>query len=380
MASQDGKFRTRTRADDAGRDIKQQADGRTDLSADLSADLSPKALATGEALAKVDAGRKAEDRAARAADTAQKRLADATRKGEQRRDRHRKEQLRRDFNRQGEDRKAAEQKQAAAKLEAQKRAAEQKEQNRADERKAAATQEARKYAAGQKAAARARSADQVREDFKRQNGDLMDGQKQQLSALSKQRTRERDSFADNRDEAIRHHAGRIQEIDGREKQAAIALAKQHDSLAGRLSAVTKKGRDRQEQERQGLAEKFESQRMTQHRDLAARQERQGENEQKARLRHGLEFKAMREGHVAARREQSHWQDNNRNRLVKERVSAEREPLAREFNRGVQEQALTRAFNPTPSGFPVPKHRQQQPQQQEQQKAQDRDPPALTLSR
>jgi hypothetical protein len=208
----------------------------------------------------------------------------------------------------------------------------------------------------------------------------MDGQKQQLSALSKQRTRERDSFADNRDEAIRHHAGRIQEIDGREKQAAIALAKQHDSLAGRLSAVTQKGRDRQEQERTALAEKFESQRITQHRDLAARQKRQAENEQKARLRYGMELKAMREGHIAVRREQRGWQDNNQHRLIKERVTAQREPLAREFSRAAQENTLTRAFNPTPSGFPVPKHRQQQPQQQEQQKAQDRDPPAHALTR
>jgi hypothetical protein len=230
-------------------------------------------------------------------------------------------------------------------------------------------------------ALRVRSADEVREDFKRQNGELLDGQKQQFSAVSRQRARELDSFAANRAEAIKHHAGRIQEIDGREKKAAIELAKKHDSLAGRLSAFTKKGRDRQEQERQGLAEKFESQRMQQHRDLAARQERQAENEQKARLRYGMELKAMREGHVAVRREQRGWQDNNRDRLIKERVNAQREPLAREFNRGAQEKTLTRAFNPAPSGFPVPKHRQQQQPDRsaealakaEQQKAQERDP-------
>jgi hypothetical protein len=337
MASQDGQSRTR-------------ADKRK------AAHLSAEALA------------KAEELAARAAETAQKRLADATRKGEQRRQRQRKDQLRRDFNRQGEDRKAAEQRQAAHHAAAKQEA----RQRRAEQTQAGRTQEARKTAREYKAAARARSADEVREDFKRQNADLLDGQKQQLSAASKHRARELESFAANRDEAIRHHAGRIQEIDGREKQAAIELAKQHDSLARRLSAFTKTGRDRQAQERNALAAKFESQRMTQHRDLAARQERQAENEQKARLRYAQEFKAMREGHVAARREQRDWQDNNRNRLVKQRISARREPLAREFSRAAQENTLTRAFNPTPSGFPVPKHRQQQPdQQQEQQKAQER---------
>ena len=316
--------------------------------ADGRADLSPKPWRRGSA-------RPQTERAARAADIAQQRVAAADRKAEQRRDRDRKEKVRRDFNREGEDRKAAEQKQAAAKQEAQKQANERKAAAHVADRQKAQQRDrpASQFAALR--ALRARSADEVREDFKRQNADLLDGQTQQFSALSKQRTRERDSFAANRDEAIRHHAGRIQEIDGREKQAAIALAKQHDSLAGRLSAVTKKGRDRQEQERTALAHKFESQRITQHRDLAARQERQAENEQKARLRYGMELKAMREGHIAVRREQRGWQDNNQHRLIKERVNAQREPLAREFNRGAQEKTLTRAFNPTPSGFPVPKH-------------------------
>jgi hypothetical protein len=197
-------------------------------------------------------------------------------------------------------------------------------------------------------ALRTRSADEVREDFKRQHGELMEGQNQQFAAASKQRTRERDSFAANRDEAIRHHAGRIQEINSREVKAAQELAKRHDSLAGRLSAFTKKGRDRQEQERNALAEKFENQRMQQHRDLAALQERQAENEQKARLRYGLELKTMREGHIAVRREQRGWQDNNQHRLIKERVSVQRDAATRALfpdRQKVQERdPPTRAFN------------------------------------
>ena len=207
MASQDGNSRT-----------KRQPNARTDLSAG--------------ALAKADAGRKAaqerkaekatQERETRAADIAQQRVAAADRKAE-----HsaatgmRKEQVRRDFNREGEDRKAAEQKQAAAKQEAQKQANERKapalyaaERQKAQQARAPASQ----FAALR--ALRARSADEVREDFKRQQGELLDGQTQQFSTLSKHRARERDSFAANRDEAIRHHAGRIQEIDGREKQAA----------------------------------------------------------------------------------------------------------------------------------------------------------------
>jgi len=69
---------------------------------------------------------------------------------------------------------------------------------------------------------------------------------------------------------------------------------------------------------------------------------QAENEQKARLRYGLELKTMREGHIAVRREQRGWQDNNQHRLIKERVNAQREALGREFNRAAQENTLTRA--------------------------------------
>jgi hypothetical protein len=134
-------------------------------------------------------------------------------------------------------------------------------------------------------------------------------------------------------------------------KAAQELAKKQNSIGGRLSGLTKKGRDRQEQERQGLAEKFENDRMKQHRDLAARQERQAENEQKARLRYGMELKAMREGHVATRSEQRGWQDTNRPRLIERSVTARRQEAAQTLRQERQMQdrerePLTRTFSAT----------------------------------
>jgi hypothetical protein len=41
-----------------------------------------------------------------------------------------------------------------------------------------------------------------------------------MPAVSRQRTRELESFTANRAEAIRHHAGRIEEINSREVKAA----------------------------------------------------------------------------------------------------------------------------------------------------------------
>jgi hypothetical protein len=196
-----------------------------------------------------------------------------------------------------------------------------------------------------------RAAADVRDDFKRQNHDLVHGQGLQYSAVSRQRTRELESFAANRAEAIRHHAGRIEEINSREVKAAQELAKKQNSIGGRLSAFTKKGRDRQEQERQGLAEKFENDRMKQHRDLAALQERQAGNEQKARLRYGMELKAMREGHVATRSEQRGWQDTNRPRLIERSVTARRQEAAQtlrqeRLTQDREREPLTRTFSAT----------------------------------
>ena len=131
-------------------------------------------------------------------------------------------------------------------------------------------------------------------------------------------------------------------------KAAQELAKKQNSIGGRLSRLTKKGRDRQERERQGLAEKFENQRMKQHRDLAALQERQTANEQTARLRNGQELKAMREGHVAARDKQHVWQRDNRDSLIQQAVTARRDAATRalfpERQKAQEREPPTRAFN------------------------------------
>ena len=131
-------------------------------------------------------------------------------------------------------------------------------------------------------------------------------------------------------------------------KAAQELAKRHDSLAGRLSRFTKKGRDRQERERQGLTEKFENRPDETAPLLAALQERQAQNEQTARLRYGQELKAMREGHVANRSQQRGWQDANRPRLIERGVTARRQEAARTLRQERQAQRqerepLTRAF-------------------------------------
>jgi hypothetical protein len=193
-----------------------------------------------------------------------------------------------------------------------------------------------------------RAAAEVRADFDRHHHELLRSQGQQFAASWVQRTREIESYAVNRAEAIKQHEADIKAIDKREKRASVELSMKHSTICERVSALTKKGRDRQEQERQGLAGGFEAQRMKKHRDLAALQERQAQNEQKARLRYGQEHKVMREGHLADRSKQRVWQDGNRPRLVRERVTAHRQDAARTLrqDRQKQREPLTRTFNQT----------------------------------
>jgi hypothetical protein len=92
---------------------------------------------------------------------------------------------------------------------------------------------------------RTRADDDVGRDFKRQSAELLQGQRLQFSASWKHRVRELESYAANRAEAIKQHAARIEAINGREVKAAQEMAKKQNSIAGRLSGLTKKGRDRQ---------------------------------------------------------------------------------------------------------------------------------------
>ena len=127
-------------------------------------------------------------------------------------------------------------------------------------------------------------------DFERQHGELLDGQTQQFSALSKQRPGKRDSFAANREEAIRHHAGRVQGRSTDAKSKPLSNSKKTNSVAGRLSAFTEKGRDRRAGGGRGfLLKTLKTEGLARRRDLAARQDGGGERtESPPAPRHGIE--------------------------------------------------------------------------------------------
>jgi hypothetical protein len=220
---------------------------------------------------RTDAERKtAQERAARTAATAQKRVADASRKAEQRRDRLRKEQVRRDFNRTAEDKKAAEQKQTAAKQEAQKRA---------DERKAAAW---------------------VAQRQKAQAADSLAEERRQTDRLRNQHREENRSLKSNESAALDRHWHAIKRIDGAEQRALDEFDVKRAGLTGRAAELVK-GKDHFDRQRAEIGKRHEADRMKQHRDLEALKERQFKIAQETRLRQVQERKAIFDRHRDERR-------------------------------------------------------------------------------
>lgn len=159
------------------------------------------------------------------------------------------------------------------------------------------------------------------------------------------------SFAANRDEAIDRHREAVRGIDAAEEHAFRQLHARQNSLRGRVSGLFK-GRGHHERQREELAERFEARRMAQHRDLARLQERQHEAEQKARLRHAAEHKAMQERQQRERDEVAKRQEVNREREIGARAEAIQKARAHEQGRRM-EQAFGHASRP-------PQH-QQEPQ-------------------
>lgn len=151
------------------------------------------------------------------------------------------------------------------------------------------------------------------------------------------------SFAANRDEAIDRHRDSVKAIDAAEERAFRQLHAQQTSLRGRVSGLFK-GRGHQERQREELADQFEARRVAQHRDLARLQERQHEAEQKARLRHAAEHKAMQERQQRERDEVAKRQEVNRGREIGARAEAIQKARAHEQGRKL-EQAFGHASTP-----------------------------------
>jgi len=260
-----------------------------------------------------------EDAAARSRSSfaaADRRRKEAALTGEQKAER----QKAADERKAGQQRAADQKRDAAAKQEAAKkdeaRKAEQKREadRKAEERKAAARQEAQKRADERKAAA------WVAERQKQQAADALAEQRRQTARLRTQHREENRSLKSNESAALDRHWHAVKRIDAAEERALHEFDVKRGSLPGRAAELLK-GRKHFDAQREDIAKRHETERMTKHRDLEALKERQSEIAQATRLRQVHERKAIFDRHRDERRDFARTQEAERPRQIEDRKQA-----------------------------------------------------------
>jgi hypothetical protein len=135
----------------------------------------------------------------------------------------------------------------------------------------------------------------VAERQQRQKAQQQEEHRRQTDHMRSLHHDEMHGFRDNEDEAIARHAHEIETINEWEQQALEKLGVRRESLVSRTVTLLK-GNDHYKREAEAIVERWESERIVQHRDLEALKERQFLAAQQARLRHAQERKGIFELH------------------------------------------------------------------------------------
>lgn len=151
-------------------------------------------------------------------------------------------------------------------------------------------------------------------EFRRVHEDLThEHRRQEQRMLSWEKSR-LESHARNREVAELRYAQRLKTIEAKRDRIADRMQARHNSLAGRLEALTKKGRERQAAEMQRLDDRAAQLQRLAGRNYQALTERQFQAEMKDRLLSAREMKTFRHEHEEMR--QQHIKDHQASREQK----------------------------------------------------------------
>lgn len=137
------------------------------------------------------------------------------------------------------------------------------------------------------------------------------------------------SYAENRQAADARYVARLKTIDAKRERAADALHRRHNSLTGKMAAMTRKGRKRQAADWQRLDDREHTLKAQATRQHAARQERQFKVEQRDRIARAREMKAQRQDHLWVRQNMDQTHDLTRASKIEVRVTHMREAYERD---------------------------------------------------
>jgi hypothetical protein len=128
---------------------------------------------------------------------------------------------------------------------------------------------------------------------------------------------------------------RLRAIEERRDHIAERLQRQHNSIGGRLEAMTKKGRDRQADQLTRLDARAATLTARATRQFEARKERQFEAEQQDRIAYARHLKFFRLDHHEMRQQQARHHEATRDRKVDDRVQAIRQTAEQTLRQELQ---------------------------------------------
>src|SRR4051794_3148100 len=147
---------------------------------------------------------------------------------------------------------------------------------------------------------RTQAATYIDGEFRRVHDDLIhEHRRQEQRMLSWEKSR-LESHARNREVAGLRYAPRLRAIEEERDRNAAHFRPRHNSIGGRLAALTKKGREQQAAELQRLDEHAERLQAQAGRNYQALTERQFQVEQRDRIRTARELKDFRHDHEEMR--------------------------------------------------------------------------------
>jgi uncharacterized protein YbjQ (UPF0145 family) len=179
-------------------------------------------------------------------------------------------------------------------------------------------------------------------DFRRVHDDLIQEHRQQEQRILAWDKAALESHARNRELAGLRYVQRLRTIEEKRDRIADRIQARHNSVGGRLAALTKKGRERQAAELERLNDRAHQLQAKAHRNYQALTERQFQNEQRDRMLTATHIKFYRQENYDHRQEQLKLHQATREQKIDAKVQQIRRETAERLLRHEMQRTRTQA--------------------------------------
>jgi hypothetical protein len=180
-----------------------------------------------------------------------------------------------------------------------------------------------------------RAAAYVEKQHREQRQALFDQHRMQEQRELARRKAELHSFKHQHSAVEERYAARTQQIERGRERARQAIERRHDSLAGRLQRITPAGRARQRDEFERLTTRAEQLHARAYNQYSNSCERLMHNEQKARIGHARELKALHQQHWQYREEHAQRHQQSREQQIESRTQTLRQVAEQQLRQAMK---------------------------------------------